>query len=230
MVGDVTELLRLHLQRGDNVLFEGAQGALLDVDHGTYPYVTSSNTTAGGAATGTGVGPRELDYVLGIVKAYATRVGSGPFPTELDNDIGQHIRDKGAEYGTVTKRPRRCGWFDAVAARRSIFNNSVTGLCVTKLDVLDEMDVLRICTGYKVDGKPVEVPPVGAEAFAKVEAIYEDLPGWKSNTFGVTRYEDLPPAARAYLKRIEEVTGAEVALISTGPDREHTIVLHTPFN
>ncbi|HEY0973995.1 MAG TPA: adenylosuccinate synthase [Solimonas sp.] len=230
MVGDVTELLRLHLQRGDNVLFEGAQGALLDVDHGTYPYVTSSNTTAGGAATGTGVGPRELDYVLGIVKAYATRVGSGPFPTELDNDIGQHIRDKGAEYGTVTKRPRRCGWFDAVAARRSIFNNSVTGLCVTKLDVLDEMDVLRICTGYKVDGKPVEVPPVGAEAFAKVEAIYEDLPGWKSNTFGVTRYEDLPPAARAYLKRIEEVTGAEVALISTGPDREHTIVLHNPFN
>jgi adenylosuccinate synthase len=230
MVADVTELLRLHLKKGDNVLFEGAQGALLDVDHGTYPYVTSSNTTAGGAATGTGVGPREIDYVLGIVKAYATRVGSGPFPTELDNDIGQHIRDKGAEYGTVTKRPRRCGWFDAVAARRSIFNNSVTGLCVTKLDVLDEMDVIRICTGYKVDGQPVEVPPVGAEALGKVEAIYEDFPGWKSSTYGVTRYEDLPQAAKTYLKRVEEVTEAEVAIISTGPDREHTIVLRNPFN
>jgi adenylosuccinate synthase len=230
MVADVTELLRLHLKKDDNVLFEGAQGALLDVDHGTYPFVTSSNTTAGGASTGTGVGPREIDYVLGIVKAYATRVGSGPFPTELDNDIGQHIRDKGAEYGTVTKRPRRCGWFDAVAARRSIFNNSVTGLCVTKLDVLDELDVIRICTGYKVDGKPVEVPPVGAEAFGKVEAIYEEFPGWKSNTYGVTRYEDLPEAAKRYLKRVEEVTEAEVAIISTGPDREHTIVLRNPFN
>ncbi len=230
MVADVTELLRLHLRRGDNVLFEGAQGALLDVDHGTYPYVTSSNTTAGGAATGTGVGPRELDYVLGIVKAYATRVGSGPFPTELDNEIGQHIRDKGAEYGTVTKRPRRCGWFDAVAARRSIFNNSVTGLCVTKLDVLDELDVIRICTGYKVDGKPVEVPPVGAEAFGKVEPIYEEMPGWKSNTYGIKSYDELPAAAKRYLKRLEEVTEAKVAIISTGPDRDHTMVLHNPFD
>jgi adenylosuccinate synthase len=230
MVADVTELLRLHLKRKDNVLFEGAQGALLDVDHGTYPYVTSSNTTAGGAATGTGVGPRELDYVLGIVKAYATRVGSGPFPTELDNDIGQHIREKGAEYGTVTKRPRRCGWFDAVAARRSIFNNSVTGLCVTKLDVLDELDVIRICTGYMVDGQPVEVPPVGADAFGRVEPIYEEWPGWKSSTYGITRYQDLPPAARTYLERVAEVTEAEVAIISTGPDREHTIVLRNPFS
>ncbi|MDT0498680.1 adenylosuccinate synthase, partial [Algiphilus sp. W345] len=184
MVADVTELLRLHIRRGDQVLFEGAQGALLDVDHGTYPYVTSSNTTAGGASTGSGVGPRELDYVLGIVKAYATRVGGGPFPTELDNDIGQHIRDKGAEYGTVTKRPRRCGWFDAVAARRSIFNNSVTGLCVTKLDVLDELDVIRFCVGYRVDGMPVEVPPIGAEGFLKIEAVYEELPGWKQSTYG----------------------------------------------
>jgi adenylosuccinate synthase len=230
MVADVTELLRLHLKRGDNVLFEGAQGALLDVDHGTYPYVTSSNTTAGGASTGTGVGPREINYVLGIVKAYATRVGSGPFPTEQDNDLGQHIRDKGAEYGTVTKRPRRCGWFDAVAARRSIFNNSVTGLCVTKLDVLDELDVIRICTGYQVDGKAVEVPPIGAEGFDKIEPIYEDLPGWKSNTFGVSRYEDLPLNARKYLKRMEEVTGAPVSIISTGPDRDHTMVLHNPFD
>ncbi len=192
MVADVTELLRLHIKRGDNVLFEGAQGALLDVDHGTYPYVTSSNTTAGGAATGSGVGPRNLDYVLGIVKAYATRVGSGPFPTEQENEIGQHIRDKGQEYGTVTKRPRRCGWFDAVAARRSIFNNSVTGLCVTKLDVLDELDVIRICVGYQADGVPVEVPPIGAEGFSKIEPIYEELPGWKTSTYGVTRYDACP--------------------------------------
>jgi len=229
MVADVTELLRLHLANGDNVLFEGAQGALLDVDHGTYPFVTSSNTTAGGAATGSGVGPRNLDYVLGIVKAYATRVGSGPFPTELSDETGQHIRDKGAEYGTVTKRPRRCGWFDAVAARRSIFNNSVTGLCVTKLDVLDELDVIRICVGYKVDGQPVEVPPIGAEGFARIEAIYEEYPGWKCNTYGLTRYEQLPEAARKYLMRIEEVSGAEIAIVSTGPDREHTIVLRNPF-
>ena len=230
MVADVTELLRLHLQRGDNVLFEGAQGALLDVDHGTYPYVTSSNTTAGGAATGTGVGPRELDYVLGIVKAYATRVGSGPFPTEQENDIGQHIRDKGQEYGTVTKRPRRCGWFDAVAARRSIFNNSVTGLCVTKLDVLDELDVIRICTGYKLNGVPVDVPPIGAEGFDKVEPVYVEMPGWKCNTFGVKRYSDLPAAAKTYLEKVQEVTGTEIAIISTGPDREHTMVLHNPFD
>ncbi|HKY93216.1 MAG TPA: adenylosuccinate synthase [Nevskiaceae bacterium] len=230
MVADVTELLRLHLSRGDNVLFEGAQGALLDVDHGTYPFVTSSNTTAGGAATGSGVGPRELDYVLGIVKAYATRVGSGPFPTELDNDVGQHIRDKGAEYGTVTKRPRRCGWFDAVAARRSIFNNSVTGLCVTKLDVLDELDAINICTGYKLDGKPVEVPPIGAEGFSKVEPVYETFPGWKSNTYGVTKYTDLPAAARKYLERVQEVTETEISIISTGPDREHTMVLRNPFD
>ncbi|QHS09602.1 adenylosuccinate synthase [Sinimarinibacterium sp. NLF-5-8] len=230
MVADVTELLRQHIARGDNVLFEGAQGALLDVDHGTYPFVTSSNTTAGGAATGTGVGPRNLDYVLGIVKAYATRVGAGPFPTEQENDIGQHIRDKGAEYGTVTKRPRRCGWFDAVAARRSIFNNSVSGLCVTKLDVLDELDVIRICVGYKVNGVAVETPPIGAEGFAQVEAVYEDMPGWKTNTFGITRYEELPEKARAYLKRIEEVTGTRVDIASTGPDRDHTIVLNNPFD
>jgi len=229
MVADVTELLRLQLAKGDNVLFEGAQGALLDVDHGTYPYVTSSNTTAGGAATGSGVGPRNLDYVLGIVKAYATRVGSGPFPTEQENDIGQLIRTKGAEFGTVTGRPRRCGWFDAVAARRSIFNNSVSGLCVTKLDVLDGMETVRICIGYRVDGKPVETLPIGAEGFANIEPVYEDLPGWSESTFGVTHYDVLPQNARLYLRRMEEVSGAEVAIISTGPDREHTIVLRNPF-
>ncbi len=230
MVADVTELLRLHLKRGDNVLFEGAQGALLDVDHGTYPYVTSSNTTAGGASTGSGVGPRALDYVLGIVKAYATRVGSGPFPTEQENEIGQHIREKGQEYGTVTKRPRRCGWFDAVAARRSIFNNSVSGLCVTKLDVLDELDTLRICTGYKLNGVPVDVPPIGAEGFGNIEPVYEELPGWKCNTFGMTKYGDLPVAAKRYLDRVQEVTETRIAIISTGPDREHTMVLHHPFD
>jgi adenylosuccinate synthase len=230
MVADVTELLRGHIVAGHNVLFEGAQGAMLDIDHGTYPYVTSSNTTAGGAATGTGVGPRELNYVLGIVKAYATRVGSGPFPTELVDDIGQAIREKGDEYGTVTRRPRRCGWFDAVAARRSIFNNSVTGLCVTKLDVLDGLEKVRICTGYRVDGRPVETPPIGAEGFAAVEPVYEEVEGWKESTFGIRRYEDLPATARAYLKRIEEVTGAEIAIISTGPDRDHTMVLRNPFD
>ena len=230
MVADVTELLRLHLARGDNVLFEGAQGALLDVDHGTYPFVTSSNTTAGGAATGSGVGPRNFDYVLGIIKAYATRVGAGPFPTELDNDIGAHLREKGDEYGTVTRRPRRCGWFDAVAARRSIFLNSMSGLVVTKLDVMDELETARICVGYKVDGQPQETVPIGAEGLERVEAVYEDLPGWQSSTVGITRYEKLPENARRYLKRLEEVAGCEVAIISTGPDRAHTIVLRNPFD
>jgi adenylosuccinate synthase len=229
MVADVTELLRLALQRGDNVLFEGAQGALLDIDHGTYPYVTSSNTTAGGAATGTGVGPRELDYVLGIVKAYATRVGAGPFPTELHCDLGEAIRKKGDEYGTVTRRPRRCGWFDAIAAKRSIFNNSVTGLCVTKLDVLDDLDVIRIGIGYKVDGVLRDTPPIGAEGYSKVEAVYEEMPGWQSSTVGISRYQDLPLNAQRYLDKMQEVTGTEIAMISTGPDREHTIILKNPF-
>jgi len=230
MVGDVTDLLRLHLARGDNVLFEGAQGALLDVDHGTYPYVTSSNTTAGGAATGSGVGPRNFDYVLGIIKAYATRVGAGPFPTELDNKIGEHLRKKGDEYGTVTRRPRRCGWFDAVAARRSIFLNSMSGLVVTKLDVMDELETVRICTGYKVDGKVVDTVPIGAEGLEKVEPVYEEMPGWQSSTVGVTEYRKLPERARQYLERLEELSGAEVAIVSTGPDREHTIIKHNPFD
>jgi adenylosuccinate synthase len=229
MVADVTELLRLRLAAGDNILFEGAQGAMLDIDHGTYPYVTSSNTTAGGASTGTGVGPRALDYVLGIVKAYATRVGSGPFPTEQENALGEAIRKKGDEYGTVTRRPRRCGWFDAVAARRSLFTNSVSGLCVTKLDVLDGLETVRICTGYRIDGRLSETSPIGAEDYRHIEPVYEDLPGWQESTFGVTEYSRLPDTARAYLRRMEEITGAQVAIISTGPDREHTIVLRHPF-
>lgn len=230
MVADVTELLRQHLLRGDNVLFEGAQGALLDVDQGTYPYVTSSNTTAGGAATGTGVGPRYLDYILGIVKAYSTRVGNGPFPTELDNAVGQHIRDRGAEYGTVTKRPRRCGWFDSVAARRSIFSNSVSGLCVTKMDVLDGMDTVCLCTGYRINGEPCDILPLSSEHLDGVEVVYETLPGWTESTAGVQRYEELPLNARKFLRRLEQVCGVQIAIISTGPDRSHTIILKHPFD
>ncbi|PWV58530.1 adenylosuccinate synthase [Plasticicumulans acidivorans] len=229
MVADVTQMLAEARARGENVLFEGAQGALLDIDHGTYPYVTSSNTTAGGAATGTGVGPRYLDYVLGITKAYSTRVGGGPFPTELDDEIGEHLGTKGHEYGATTGRRRRCGWFDAVALRRSIQNNSVSGLCITKLDVLDGLNTLKICVGYNLDGTVVDYPPLGAEAFEVCEPVYEEMPGWSESTFGVKTFDALPAAARAYLKRIEEVTGAPVAIISTGPDRDETMVLRDPF-
>ena len=229
MVTDVTESLRQRLERGENVLFEGAQGALLDVDHGTYPYVTSSNTTAGGAATGTGVGPGRLNYVLGIVKAYSTRVGMGPFPTEQDNDIGEHLRTRGQEFGATTGRMRRCGWFDAVAMKRSIFINSMTGICVTKLDVMDELDSIRICTGYSVDGKQIDHLPVGAEGFAAVQPIYEDMPGWKSSTVGVRSYDELPQKARDYLERISEICQVQIAMISTGPDRADTIVVQHPF-
>ncbi|HEU0197528.1 MAG TPA: adenylosuccinate synthase [Nevskiaceae bacterium] len=230
MVADVTELLRRHIEHGDNILFEGAQGAMLDVDHGTYPYVTSSNTTAGSAATGTGVGPARLDYVLGIVKAYATRVGGGPFPTEQENPIGEAIRIKGDEFGTVTRRPRRCGWFDAVAARRSIFNNSVSGLCVTKLDVLDGMETIRLCTGYRINGSLCDTLPIGADGLAEAQAVYEDLPGWSESTFGVTAYDRLPENARRYLQRMAEVTGVGIDIVSTGPDRTQTIVLRHPFD
>ncbi|HET7796559.1 MAG TPA: adenylosuccinate synthase, partial [Nevskia sp.] len=205
MVADVTELLRLQLAKGDNVLFEGAQGALLDIDHGTYPYVTSSNTTAGGAATGSGVGPRNLDYVLGIVKAYATRVGSGPFPTELEDEVGQLIREKGKEFGTVTGRPRRCGWFDAVAARRSIFNNSVSGLCVTKLDVLDGLPSIKVCIAYEYRGKRRELAPLDAAGWAECKPVYLEFPGWEESTCGIREFSKLPPAARAYLRAVEEL-------------------------
>ncbi len=230
MVADVTETLGHFHNAHENILFEGAQGALLDVDHGTYPYVTSSNTTAGGAATGTGLGPCYLDYVLGITKAYTTRVGAGPFPTELFDQMGQHLASRGHEFGATTGRPRRCGWFDAVALRRSIQNNSVTGLCVTKLDVLDGLDSIRICVGYTVGDHTLSAPPVGAEAYAACVPVYEELPGWQESTVGVRQYEELPTAARAYLRRLEEVTGAPVDIISTGPDRADTIVLKHPFD
>lgn len=227
---DVTALLEDYRRQGARVLFEGAQGALLDIDHGTYPFVTSSNTTAGGAATGTGLGPRYFDYVLGIVKAYTTRVGAGPFPTELFDAMGEHLARRGHEFGATTGRPRRCGWFDAVFLRRSIINNSISGLCVTKLDVLDGLDTIRICVAYKSEQGEIRDAPLGAEGFAACQPVYEEMPGWKESTLGVTRYEDLPANARAYLKRIEELVEVPVDLISTGADREHTIVLRDPFN
>ncbi|MCC5869362.1 MAG: adenylosuccinate synthase [Gammaproteobacteria bacterium] len=230
MVADVTAVLAQHHEQGSNVLFEGAQGALLDIDLGTYPYVTSSNTTAGGAATGTGIGPRYLHYVLGIVKAYTTRVGAGPFPTELFDEMGEHLARVGAEFGATTGRPRRCGWFDAVALRRSILNNSVSGLCVTKLDVLDGLEVIRICVGYRINNRVVDTPPMMVDEFGVVEPVYEDVPGWQQSTVGITEFDRLPEAARKYLQRIEEVAGVPVDLISTGPSRDQNIVVRNPFD
>ncbi len=229
LVADVPEILHMHRERGDSILFEGAQGALLDIDHGTYPYVTSSNTTAGGAATGRGVGPAHLDYILGITKAYTTRVGAGPFPTELFDEMGEHLAKVGHEFGSTTGRARRCGWFDAVALRRTNQINSVSGLCITKLDVLDGLDTLRICVGYRIGDEERITPPVGAEAFATCEPIYEDMPGWKESTIGVRNYDALPANARAYLRRIEEIVKVPVDIISTGADRKDTIILRHPF-
>jgi len=230
MVADITVILHELHERGENVLFEGAQGALLDVDHGTYPYVTSSNTTAGGAATGTGLGPRYFDRVLGIVKAYTTRVGEGPMPTELFDAMGEHLARRGHEFGSVTGRPRRCGWFDVVAMRRSIINNSVTSVCITKLDVLDGLDTIRICVAYKTPQGEMHIAPMGAESFAESEPVYVDMPGWKTSTVGLTQYAELPENAQAYLKKIEELMGVPLGLISTGPDRTQTIVLRHPFD
>ena len=229
IVADVTHALNLLREQGANVLFEGAQGAMLDVDHGTYPFVTSSNTTAGFAATGTGLGPRVFDEVLGIVKAYTTRVGGGPFPTELFDGTGEHLFRVGHEYGSVTGRRRRCGWFDSVALRRSVVNSSVTGLCVTKLDVLDGLDTVSVCTGYKIDGTVIAEPPMFADTFAEVQPIYEELPGWKESTIGVTDYNKLPGNARKYLERVQQLVKVPIDMISTGPDREETIVLRHSF-
>jgi adenylosuccinate synthase len=230
LVADVVALVDGYRKAGGHVLFEGAQGALLDIDHGTYPFVTSSNTIAGGACTGAGIGPRSIDYVLGIVKAYTTRVGAGPFPTELLDEMGEHLARVGHEFGSVTGRPRRCGWFDAVALRRSISLNSVSGLCITKLDVLDALDIIRICVGYRVGGRVMDTPPLAADQYADCEPVYEDLPGWNSSTVGITRYEDLPENARIYLDRLQEVAGVPIDIISTGPDRAETIVLRNPFD
>ncbi len=230
MIADVAALLQAARARGESLLFEGAQGALLDIDHGTYPYVTSSNCLAGAAATGAGVGPQFLDYVLGIVKAYTTRVGTGPFPTELTDDVGARLAKRGNEFGSVTGRPRRCGWLDVPALRRSFGLNGVCGLCLMKLDVLDGMDEIRICTGYTVDGRPVDLLPSGADAVSRCVPVYESLPGWQESTLGVTAFAQLPAAAQAYLRRIEALTGAPIALVSTGPDRAQTIQMHHPFH
>ena len=231
MVADVSSALYAVHKAGGRLLFEGAQGSLLDVDHGTYPFVTSSNCVAGNAAAGAGVGPNMLHYVLGITKAYTTRVGSGPFPSELPTDqgVGQHLSSKGHEFGTVTGRARRCGWFDAALLRRSVQINGVSGMCLTKLDVLDGIETLKLCTGYKIDGRDVDIFPVGAEDAARCEPVYEEMPGWTDSTVGAKSLDDLPAAARAYVKRIEELVGVPVDMVSTGPDREETIVLRHPF-
>ena len=235
LVADVPEMLYEIQRSKGSLLFEGAQGALLDIDHGTYPYVTSSNTTAGGAATGSGLGPRDFDYILGITKAYTTRVGSGPFPTELYDGnllldtVGEHLARQGHEFGSTTGRPRRCGWFDAVALRRSNQINSISGLCITNLDVLDGLDTIRICVGYEINGEERRTPPVGADALEGCTPIYIDMPGWTESTVGIRSYDDLPDNAKAYLKRIEEITETPIDIISTGPDRNETIILRHPF-
>jgi adenylosuccinate synthase len=229
MVADIPHALHLLHKAGKNVMFEGAQGTLLDIDHGTYPYVTSSSTTAGGACTGSGVGPHGLDYILGITKAYTTRVGSGPFPTELFDDTGEYLAKKGNELGATTGRPRRCGWFDAVALRRAMYVNSITGVCITKLDVLDGLETVKLCTSYTCDGETYEVPPVSTLEFARCEPVYEEMPGWSESTAGITDYDQLPANARAYLKRLEELIETPVDIISTGPDRTETIILRNPY-
>ncbi|MFN5745793.1 MAG: adenylosuccinate synthase [Methylococcaceae bacterium] len=230
MLGDVAGELHSYRADGRNVLFEGAQGAMLDIDHGTYPYVTSSNTTAGGAAAGTGVGLLEFDYVLGITKAYSTRVGNGPFPTELFDERGKHLSTRGAEFGATTGRARRCGWFDAVLMRRSSKLNSISGLCLTKLDVLDGLESIGICTHYRYNGADIDTVPSGAEAYAQCEPVIEEMPGWSESTVGVTDYSQLPGAARAYIQRLQELVGVPVDILSTGPDRNQTIVLKQPFD
>lgn len=229
MIADVPRALYDAHRAGKNLLFEGAQGTLLDIDHGTYPFVTSSNCVAGAAAAGAGVGPQMLHYVLGITKAYTTRVGSGPFPTELDDDMGEQLRTRGKEFGSVTGRPRRCGWFDAAALKRSVQINGVSGLCITKLDVLDGVETLQVGVGYNLRGERIDILPSGADASAGCEPIYEEIQGWTQSTVGITRYEDLPANARNYLKCIEQACGVPMDMISTGPDRNETIVLRHPF-
>ena len=229
MITDVSYRLNAEMAAGRSLLFEGAQGTLLDVDHGTYPFVTSSNTVAGAASAGAGVAPQRLNYVLGITKAYSTRVGSGPFPTELLDATGDLLRTRGKEFGAVTGRPRRCGWFDGAALRRSVQLNGTTGLCITKLDVLDGLPVVRLCTGYRFRGDVVDILPFGADEVAQCEPIYEDFPGWTESTFGVQSWDRLPGSARRYLDRLSEVTGVPLDMVSTGPDRDQTILLRHPF-
>ncbi len=230
LVADIPGILDDLRKEGKSVLFEGAQGTLLDIDHGTYPYVTSSNTSAGAASSGTGVGPLRLDYVLGITKAYTTRVGAGPFPTELFDADGDRLGERGHEFGATTGRKRRCGWFDAAAMRRAQQINGFSGLCITKLDVLDGFETIRMATGYRCNGEKLVTSPSGADALEQCEPIYEEVPGWKESTLGIRSLDKLPANARSYLKRIEEMVGAPVDIISTGAEREDTIILRHPFN
>ena len=230
LIADVTQVLHEIQSEQGGVLFEGAQGALLDIDLGTYPFVTSSNTTVGSACTGTGVGPMQIDHVLGVVKAYTTRVGSGPFPTELSDDVGAHLAKVGAEFGATTGRPRRCGWFDAVSLRRAVIANSLTGLGLTKLDVLDGMQEVKICTGYLLDGELLENPPLLMERYGECEPVYESMPGWEMPTRGITTYAELPEEARSYLGRLEELLEVPIDIISTGPERKEIVILRHPFD
>ena len=229
MLGDVAAELHRLQKTGSHLLFEGAQGAMLDIDHGTYPYVTSSNTTSGGAASGSGMGLLDFDYVLGITKAYSTRVGNGPFPTELFDARGKHLSSRGNEFGATTGRARRCGWFDAVLMRRSARLNSLSGLCLTKLDVLDGLETIGICTGYRYQGGIIDSVPIGAEAYAQCEPVIQEMPGWSESTMGVTEIQKLPPQARAYIDRLEGMVGVPVDILSTGPERKETIILRHPF-
>ena len=236
LIADVPGLIAGYREQGKSIMFEGAQGTLLDIDQGTYPFVTSSNTTAGGACTGSGIGPKDLDYILGITKAYTTRVGAGPFPTELfdddknDPDIGQHLASVGREVGATTGRDRRCGWFDAVALRRAAQINSLTGLCITKLDVLDGLETIRMCASYNYQGESLHMPPLGADAIELCEPVYESMPGWTESTVGVKKLDDLPENARNYLQRLEQMVGVPVHIVSTGPERDETIILKHPFD
>ncbi|WP_353572818.1 adenylosuccinate synthase [Candidatus Albibeggiatoa sp. nov. BB20] len=229
LIIDVPEHLYQLSQQGQSVLFEGAQGTMLDIDQGTYPFVTSSNTVSGGCATGSGIGPCDVDYVLGITKAYTTRVGSGPFPTELFDEAGDHLAKKGNEFGATTGRPRRCGWFDAIGLRRAKMINSLSGVCITKLDVLDGLDTLKICVGYSYDGQELKSPPSGADALEGCEPIYIEMPGWSESTYGVTDYDLLPKNAQNYLAKLEELIETPVAMISTGPERNQTIMRQEIF-
>ena len=230
LVVDVPGVLHAAVDAGAGVLLEGAQGAYLDIDQGTFPFVTSSNTTAGGAATGSGLGPRHIGYILGITKAYTTRVGAGPFPTELHDEVGEHLAARGNEFGATTGRPRRCGWLDVAGLRRAVRINSVSGLCITKLDVLDELPVVRLCTGYRFGGGVRDIPPNSAEDLERCEPIYEDMPGWKSSTMGIRSRGGLPPSARAFIERIESLVGVPIDIISTGAGRDETIVGRHPFD
>ena len=230
LLTDIAEVLYVHQQAGDRILYEGAQGAMLDIDHGTYPYVTSSNTIAGSAATGCGIGPLHFDYVLGITKAYSTRVGNGPFPTELFDDNGRHLAEKGHEFGATTGRPRRCGWFDAVSMKKSAHMNSLSAICLTKLDVLDGLGKVGICIAYRNNGKETTSAPVGAEQYDLCEPVIEEMPGWTEPTTGIRLFDKLPANAKAYIKRIEELINVTVDIVSTGPERDETIVLRHPFD